>query len=73
METYGGVDVWIHVLLISALDGGDWSSSRTGRFTPGSHWIGGWVGPRTGLDAVEKKESVVPIGKRTAVPRPSSP
>jgi hypothetical protein len=22
---------------------------------PGTHWIGGWVGPRTGLDAVVKK------------------
>jgi hypothetical protein len=20
---------------------------------PGTHWIGGWVGPRAGLDAVE--------------------
>jgi hypothetical protein len=24
------------------------------RFTPGTHWIGGWVGARVGLDAVEK-------------------
>jgi hypothetical protein len=22
---------------------------------PGKHWIGGWVGPRAGLDAVEKR------------------
>jgi hypothetical protein len=22
----------------------------------GVHWIGGWVGPRAGLDALEKKE-----------------
>jgi hypothetical protein len=22
---------------------------------PGTHWIGGWVGPRTGLDDMEKK------------------
>jgi hypothetical protein len=38
---------------------GDWSASLPGRFTPtekasGTHWIGGWVGPRAGLDAVEK-------------------
>jgi len=31
-------------------DEGEWSASRTGRFTPrenaaGTHWIGGWVGP----------------------------
>jgi len=22
---------------------------------PGAHWIGGWVGPRAGLDAVVKR------------------
>jgi hypothetical protein len=27
-----------------------------GRFTPGPHWIGGWVGPRAGLDAVKKRK-----------------
>jgi hypothetical protein len=42
--------------LISVLDGGEWSVSRTGRFTPGerehaTHWIGGWVGSRDGVDA----------------------
>jgi hypothetical protein len=26
MKAYGGVDVWIHVLLISALDEGEWSA-----------------------------------------------
>jgi hypothetical protein len=44
--------------LTSALDGGEWSASSTGGFNngeraPGTHWIGGWVGPRAGLDAVE--------------------
>jgi hypothetical protein len=48
--------------LILALDGVEWSASRLGRFNPwenvpGTHWIGGWVGPRAGLDAVEKKKS----------------
>jgi hypothetical protein len=43
----------------SALDGGEWLASRTGRFTPmerapGTHWIEGWVGRRAGLDAVVK-------------------
>jgi hypothetical protein len=36
----------------SALDGGEWSASRPGRYT---HWIRGWVGPRAGLDDVEKR------------------
>jgi len=39
------------------LDGGEWSASRPGRFTPGNHWIRDWVGPRTGLDAVAKRKT----------------
>jgi hypothetical protein len=27
---------------------------------PGTHWIGGWVGPRTGLDFVEKR-NILPL------------
>jgi hypothetical protein len=38
------------------LAGGEWSASRPGRFTPGTHLIGGWVGLRTGPDAVEKRK-----------------
>jgi hypothetical protein len=39
--------------LTPALDGGEWSASYPGRFTPrerapDAHWMGGWVGPRTG-------------------------
>jgi hypothetical protein len=45
--------------LTLALDGGGWSASRSGRFTPrerapGAHWIRGWIGPRDVLDAVVK-------------------
>jgi hypothetical protein len=32
--------------LTSAPVGGELSASRTGRFTPGTHWIEGWVDPR---------------------------
>jgi hypothetical protein len=40
---------------------GEWSASSSCRFTPGERtsgtfWIGGWVGPRTGLDDVEKRK-----------------
>jgi hypothetical protein len=47
--------------LTSVLDGGEWSAARTGRFTPmdrapGKHWIGGWVGPRAGLDTMSKRK-----------------
>jgi hypothetical protein len=47
--------------LTSALVAGEWSASRPGRFTPGerapaTHWTGGWVDPRSGLDDVEKRK-----------------
>jgi hypothetical protein len=55
----------------SPLDGSEWSASRRGRFipreiAPGTHWIGGGVGPRTGLDAVVKR-------KITSLRRDSNP
>jgi hypothetical protein len=28
--------------------------------TPGTHWIGGWVGPRAGLDAGAGRQSLCP-------------
>jgi hypothetical protein len=50
--------------LISALPGGERSASRPGRFTPGerahgSHWIGGGVDPRAGLEDVEKRKFLI--------------
>jgi hypothetical protein len=47
--------------LTSALVGGYWPAPRSCRFTtgeraPSTHWIGSWVGPRAGLDEVEKQE-----------------
>jgi hypothetical protein len=61
MKAYGGVDVEIHIFLTSALAGGEWSASRPGCFTPWKeppvpNWIGGWVGPRAGMDDVEKRK-----------------
>jgi hypothetical protein len=55
MKAYVGVGVYIHSFLTSALIGVEWSASRTGRFTPGTHWIGGCVGPRAGLDDMEER------------------
>jgi hypothetical protein len=34
MKMYGEVLIWLHVFLNFALDGGEWSTSRFGRFTP---------------------------------------
>jgi hypothetical protein len=47
--------------LMTALDGGEWSTSCAGCFTgreraPATNWMGGWVGLRVGLDAMEKKK-----------------
>jgi hypothetical protein len=61
MKAYGGVDVYTHVFLTSALAGGEWSISRPCRFipgesAPGTHWIGCWVDPRAGLDDLEKRK-----------------
>jgi hypothetical protein len=55
------VDVQLHTFLTSALTGDEWSASRPGRFTtgeraPGTHWIGGWVDPKAGLEDVEKRK-----------------
>jgi hypothetical protein len=57
MKVYGRVDVSIHIFLTSELAGGEWSDSRLCRFTPGerapdTHFIGGWVDPRAGLNEV---------------------
>jgi hypothetical protein len=40
-------------LLVSALGGGEWSASRPGETIRGTHWLGGWVGPRASLDSVQ--------------------
>jgi hypothetical protein len=57
MKTYRRVEVQLHASLTSALDG----DSCSGRFTPGkrppgTHWIGGWVGTKAGLDAVAMRK-----------------
>jgi hypothetical protein len=61
MKAYGEVDVKVHIFLTSAPVGGEWSASRPCRFTlgeraPSTHWIGGWVDLRAGLDYVEKRK-----------------
>jgi hypothetical protein len=58
--------------LTSALDRGKWSASYPGRFTTGIHWIGGWMGPRAGLDAVEYRQIFFPCRESNSVrPAPS--
>jgi hypothetical protein len=70
MKTYGGGGI-APLFLISQLDGGEWSVSRSGRFiamegVPGTHW----VGPGAGLDNGEEKNLLALPGIET---RQSSP
>jgi hypothetical protein len=72
MKTYGGVGVEIPVLFILAVVGGEWSASRSCRFTPWvrapvTDWIGRWLDPRAGLDDID------PSLTRTPTPRSSIP
>jgi hypothetical protein len=65
VKAYGGVDVYIHIFLTSALVWGECSASSRCRFTPRkrvprTHWIGGWVYPPAGLDDVEKRKCTPP-------------
>jgi hypothetical protein len=53
--------VYLHAVSTSALDGSERSDSRSGRFNTGirascMHWIGIWVNPKAGLDAVARRK-----------------
>jgi len=53
-------EIKLHILTL-ALDGGEWSASwprplYRRKITPSSHWIGGWLDPRTGLGVVPKRK-----------------
>jgi hypothetical protein len=54
---WGGVEVQVHAFLTSALDGSDCSALHPGRFSPGTHWIGGWAG--------RKSEIFIKVGRST--------
>jgi hypothetical protein len=76
MKAYWGMEIKLHTFLISALDGSEWSASRSGRLTtretaPGTHWIGGCVGYRAVPDAVVKRK--IPSPYRDSNPLLSSP
>jgi hypothetical protein len=69
MKTWGSGDI-TPLFLTSALEGGEWSASRPGRFTPGKsprypldRRLGGPQN-RPGCSGIEK--NLVPAGNRTA-------
>jgi hypothetical protein len=60
VRTYKRVDIHLTTLLTLELDGGKWSAScltdsDVCERAPSTHWMGGWIGLRTGLDTGEGK------------------
>jgi hypothetical protein len=60
----------------SALDGNKWSASSPGRFTlreraTDTHCVSGWVAPRRGLYAVEKRKLSCPCQESNPVSTPT--
>jgi hypothetical protein len=76
MKAYGSGCIDPHFLDLGTI-GGEWSTSRPCRFTPrerapGTHWTGGWVDLRAGLDDLEKRKFLTlpglelrPLGRPT--------
>ena len=68
----GRLEVQLYPFMTTALEGDEGSASRSGRFLPrerpGTHFTGGWVGRRAGLDKSGKSRS-----HRDSIPGPSSP
>jgi hypothetical protein len=61
MEAQGERMYSFYSFTTSTLDGDEWPVSRSGlalppENDPGTHWIGGWVGLRAGLDREDKAE-----------------
>jgi hypothetical protein len=57
-----GKEVELRTFLNLTLDGGD-GLSVSGEREPGTHWVGGSLGPRAGCDAIETDFAAVqPVG-----------
>jgi hypothetical protein len=74
METLGGTGGTALPFFTSALDEVSGQSHAPASLHPrerasGSHWIRSWVGPRAGLDAMEKGKSCS-AGNQTRVVQP---
>jgi hypothetical protein len=75
MKAYGGVNVYIHNFLTSALAEAEWSALCPDRFTPrervaGTYFMWDWVDPRTGLDDLEKRKSSQDSNSNPSVVQP---
>jgi hypothetical protein len=78
MKAHGGVDLQIHIVLTTAVAGGEWSASRPACLTPGERAPRYRLNRR--LDEPQSRsgrhgeEKILdPTGTRTSTPRSSSP
>jgi hypothetical protein len=60
----GGIDP----LFLTSAVGGEWSASRPGRFTPGTHWIGGFGYVCVLEEEEDRKERAKQNGLTTGTP-----
>jgi len=68
IKTYKGREAKVHALLTSVLVTSELSDSRSGRFIPGIHYVGGRLGHGADLDTVMAKRKIfVPAGTRTPI------
>jgi hypothetical protein len=68
VKTYGGMEVEFHAFLTSELDGGEWSASSHGRFTPGTQEAG-WT-PKPAWTRWLREKYPAPPGNRTPIVQP---
>jgi hypothetical protein len=66
------MEIYLHAFLSTAMDDGEWSSSRpdrltSGERTPDTHFVGDLMGPRASLDVAAKRKSPTPAGYVTAI------
>jgi hypothetical protein len=57
-----GMKVKLHTFLTSVPDVSEWPASCYSHFTPGTQWIGGWVGPQSWSRHGGKEKSPAPDG-----------
>jgi hypothetical protein len=78
MKACGEVDIQTHILLTSALVGGEWSASRLDRFTPrerasGAHWIRRLGGPQSQSGRRGEQKILAPTGDSNSDPSAVQP
>jgi hypothetical protein len=76
IKVYGGMEVQLQLFSAWSLEGGKWSASFSNSITPRkrvivTHCIGNWVGPRASLDALEKRQYLIPARNQTRFLRPT--